>query len=154
MSLFAPIRARYARTIALFFLGCLSTLFAQNTLQVDVRDPSGAAVEAVGRVESPGGVRVQFTTNAQGTASVSGLETGRYRLTVTKRGFADYSSLVDVDAATVSKTVTLQLGTAGFAVDVVDGTILPGVELERNEVPAPVQSASAGDIDRSFISRT
>jgi outer membrane receptor protein involved in Fe transport len=122
-----------------------------GTLQVEVKDSTGAAVEASGRLETlSAGVHSGFNTNTQGSAMVLNLTYGRYRLTVARDGFATHTSLVTIDSASVSRTIELQVSSAGFAVEVVGGTVLPGVDLERNDIPAPVQSANAGDIDRSF----
>lgn len=151
MNIFAkrPAVSRWLFCIAFSFSGAI--LSAQTgAIQIEVRDPSGAVVQASGRVESLGaGFRKSFETDAQGMASVPDLDYGRYRLTVTKQGFASQTALVEVNSSTVSRTVTLAISSSGFAVDVVSSTVLSGVELERDQVPAPVQSADQGDIDRS-----
>src|SRR6516164_10625511 len=76
-------------------------LFAQNPngeLRVEVRDPSGAAVQqAEGSLqELATGAYRRFETDASGTYTLEKLPFGRYRLEITKEGFATQSSLVDI----------------------------------------------------------
>ena len=146
-----------ARLLSFTFLAVLLSVagaVAQiqlGAVRVEVLDPSGVAVSANGRLESlASGTQTSFSTDAQGMATVTDLNYGRYRLTITKDGFATSTSLVEVSAAIVSRTVTLAISSSGFAVDVVSATVLSGVELTRDQIPAPVQSASQVDLERSF----
>ncbi len=69
---------------------------ATGQINVAVKDPSGAAVEASGKlIGSAGGDRT-FQTDAQGTYTFSNLPAGRYRLEVSKNGFATQSISIDV----------------------------------------------------------
>ena len=75
---------------------------------------------------------------------------GRYRLEVSKDGFATQSMLIDVQSATpVSRTVTMALATQASRIDVVAATPLPGTDLPLDQIPAPVQTASARDLEQS-----
>ena len=49
----------------------------------------------------------------------------------------------------VSRTVTLPLATQASRIDVVAATPLPGTDLPLDEIPAPVQTASARDLEQS-----
>ena len=89
-------------------------------------------------------------TDAQGAYTFSNLPTGRYRLEVGKEGFATQSVLVDVrSGASVSRTLTLALAAQAARIDVVAATPLPGTDLAIDQIPAPVQTASARDLERS-----
>ena len=71
-------------------------------------------------------------------------------MTLERQGFATAVSLVNVSNPTVSHNVTLKIGTAGFKVDVVGTTTLPGVDLKGDQIAVPVQSATAADLERGF----
>ena len=55
---------------------------------------------------------------------------GRYRLEISKAGFATQSVLIDVQSATpISRTITMALGAQTAKVDVVATTPLRGIDL-------------------------
>lgn len=54
-----------------------------------------------------------------------------------------------VAAIVSAQTPSTPVKTPGTTVDVVGTTPLPGVNMDRNEVPAPVQAATASDIEKS-----
>jgi outer membrane receptor protein involved in Fe transport len=121
-------------------------------IHLEVKDPSGAMLEASGKLESLAlaGAQRSFQTDAQGTFTVEGLPYGRYRLEVSKAGFATQSVLIDVQSGTpISRTVTLALGTQTSKVDVVATTPLHGVDLPLDEIPSQVQTATQADIQNS-----
>ncbi len=126
-------------------------------IHVEVKDPSGAALEAAGKLTSLApaprslqGVQRSFQTDAQGTYTLEGLPFGRYRLEVSKAGFATQSVAIDVQSATpVSSTITLALGTQASKVDVVATTPLHGIDLPLDEIPSQVQTATQADIQNS-----
>jgi outer membrane receptor protein involved in Fe transport len=129
-------------------------LRAQNStaeIRIDVRDPSGAAMQASGRLQNlGGGVDRNFATDGQGAYDFQGLPRGRYRLTISKDGFATQSVVIDVQSATpISRTITMALATQAANIDVVAATPLAGTDLARDEIPAPVQTGSGRDIDQS-----
>ncbi|MEQ1883918.1 MAG: TonB-dependent receptor [Bryobacteraceae bacterium] len=120
-----------------------------SNVRINVNDPSGAAVVASGRLQGPGYDR-SFQTDAKGEALLSSVPEGRYRLTISKSGFATVNDLLAVSGEpSMDRTYALTLSTAAFAVDVADTTPLAGVDLAANEVAAPIQSLSAGDIASS-----
>ncbi len=91
-----------------------------------------------------------FKTDPQGKYTFEGLPSGRYRLEVFKEGFATQSAVVNVQSnKPFTRTVTLALSTLAFKLDVIATTPLPGVELELDEIPTPVQAATRRDIERS-----
>ena len=120
-------------------------------LRLEVIDPSGRALEAVGNVENIAtGVTRRFQTDAQGSYTFKELPFGRYRVEVSKDGFARQSVLIDVQSVTpISRTVTMALGNLAFNVDVVGTTPLRGGDIESNEIPSPVQVATHVDIEQS-----
>lgn len=126
-------------------------LHAQSAAQihVEVKDPSGAAVQASGDLTGPGGDH-PFQTDAQGVYTFSGLAGGRYRLEVSKPGFATQSIVVAVnDSGTVSRTVTLALASQASRIEVIEPTPLPGTDIPVDQLPSPVQTATARDIENS-----
>ena len=136
--------------------GC-SKAFAQITstgttvgqLHIEVKDPSGRAMQASGSLAGIGPAQA-FQTDAQGDYMFSNLAPGRYRLELSKIGFATELAFVDiVPGAPVSQSITLELATQASAVDVVSATPLPGTELPIDQIAAPVQTLSARDMDQS-----
>ncbi len=120
-------------------------------LRLEVKDPSGKAIETSGKLENLStGVSQSFQTDAQGRRRFENLPYGRYRLEIFKEGFATQSLLIDLQStAPLERTVTLALGALAFKVDVIASTPLPGVDLEPNEIPAPAQAATRRDIEQS-----
>ncbi len=124
---------------------------AAGEIRIEVRDPSGAALQASGRLENlASGTDQAFRTDAQGKHTFEGLAYGRYRLQVSAAGFASQSLSLDVQSADpLSREVTLSLSAPAFQVDVVGTTPLPGVGRSLDEIPAPVQAATERDIEQS-----
>ncbi|MGH9851467.1 MAG: TonB-dependent receptor plug domain-containing protein, partial [Blastocatellia bacterium] len=131
--------------------GALTPQPLTGELRLEVVDPSGKALEAAGKLENLAtGVHSSFQTDAQGRYTFVRLPYGRYRLEVSKAGFATQSVLIDVRSETpLSRTVTMALGSLAFKVDVIGTTPLPGSDLEPVEIPAPVQAATQRDLDAS-----
>src|SRR5580700_8968327 len=129
-------------------------LFGQRPageIRLEVKDQSGAPMEVSGKLESvPPGVDLKFQTDAHGKYTLASLPFGRYRLEVSKSGFTTQSVLIDVRSeAPVASTVTMALGTIASKVDVVATTPLPGMDLPLDEIPAPAQTATQADIEKS-----
>jgi len=135
----------------LALLGSSALLHGQaGEIRLEVRDPSGTPMRAAGKLDSlTGDLNRSFETDAQGAYVFASLPYARYRLQVSRNGFATYSALIDVATATASRTVTMAISNAAFTVDVVATTPLPGVDLSRDEMPAPVQAATAREIEQS-----
>jgi outer membrane receptor protein involved in Fe transport len=108
-------------------------------------------MQASGKLRSLAtGVDRSFQTDSRGAYSFTGLAYGRYRLEVSAAGFATQSVSVDVpSAAPVSRTVTMTLAASAFQTEVVGTTPLAGVDLAREEIAAPVQTANARDVQAS-----
>jgi len=120
-------------------------------IRVEVKDPSGAVMQASGRLENlQTGTARSFQTDANGSYTFGNLSYGRYRLEVSRQGFATQSLLVDVQSGTpVSRNINMALGTAAATVDVVATTPLAGSDLALREIPAPVQTATQRDLNNS-----
>jgi outer membrane receptor protein involved in Fe transport len=120
-------------------------------IRLAIKDPSGTAMEALGTLQNLGnGVHRAFRTNPQGSYTFPGLPFGRYRLEVSKVGFATQSLRIDVYSTTqISRTITMALAAQTARIDVVAATPLPGTDLPLDEIPAPVQTATARDIAQS-----
>ena len=129
----------------------LSSQSLTGEIRLTVKDPSGAAMEVAGKLENvAGGAERTFTTNAEGTYALPNLPFGRYRLTVTKDGFAKQSFVIHVQsAALVSRTLVMALAAQASKVDVVAATPLAGTDLALDQIPAPVQTATAHDLEIS-----
>ena len=120
-------------------------------IRIEVKDPSGSPMSAQGKLEGVGtSTSRTFETDGQGAYVLSTVPYGRYRLEVSRDGFATQSMLIDVQSDTpVSRTVTLAIGTSAYKVDVVSATPLQGVDLQLQDIAAPVQSGTQRDIEQS-----
>ncbi|MGA2212254.1 MAG: TonB-dependent receptor [Bryobacteraceae bacterium] len=123
----------------------------QGEIRVQVKDPSGAPMEAAGKLEgAAGGVTRDFQTDARGVAVLGNLPFGRYRLQVSKTGFTTQSVAIDVQSAIpVTRSVSMRIALQTAKVEVVSETPLAGTDLEINQIAAPVQTATTADIENS-----
>src|ERR1700728_1883394 len=123
----------------------------EGEIRVQIKDPSGAAMDASGTLQSVApGVRRSFQTDAQGRYTLGGLPYGHYRLEISKAGFATQSAMIDVRSATpISRTITMALGAQSSRVDVVATTPLAGTDLAIDQIAGPVQTATAADVANS-----
>ena len=120
-----------------------------GTIRIEVKDPAGALMAVSGRLSSNALTR-DFQTDAEGKVELTQVPFGRYRVDLSQKGFARQSLQVAVTSSTpVSRTVTMALEGRAYAVEVVAATPLAGIDLERNEIAAPVQTAGAVDIENS-----
>ena len=142
------------RFVPLVLVSIASILWAQppsGEIRLQVNDSGGAAMQAAGKLtdSATGSVR-NFQTDAKGAFDFSGLSFGRYRLQVSQSGFNTESATIDVPSATpVSHTVTMTIGAQSARVDVVASTPLAGTDLSIDQIPGPVQTATAEDITSS-----
>ncbi len=92
-----------------------------------------------------------FQTDGQGKYDFqSSSRQAAYRLEVSKPGFATQVISVEVTAnGPVSRTVSLGVASTASSVDVVDATPLVGVNLTKDQIAVPVQTATAEDIANS-----
>jgi outer membrane receptor protein involved in Fe transport len=130
-----------------FWLSAAAT--AQVT--IEVRDPSGAALQAAGTIESAAtGERRTFQTDSSGVFSLENPAPGRYLVTISKDGFAPQSFSIDVQAGSpVLRRIVLQIAAQASRVAIVAPAPLPGTDLAIDQIPAPVQTATARDLERS-----
>ena len=137
--------------VLLFFTTTLWGQAPQGEIRLQVKDPSGAPMQASGRLESTkGGVARDFQTDPQGNIVLGNLPFGQYRLQVSKSGFTTQTVAIDVQSATpVTRAVSMEIGAQAGKVDVVSETPLAGTDLEINQIAAPVQTATAADIENS-----
>jgi outer membrane receptor protein involved in Fe transport len=120
-------------------------------IRIEIKDPTGNNMQASGRLTGvAAGLDRFFETDERGSYTFTMLPFGRYRLEVSREGFATQSTLIDVQsAAPVSRTITMAIGGSAYSVDVVSATPLPGVEQQLQQIPAPVQSGTQRDIEES-----
>ncbi len=154
MGLFGTCLKRGAGVFSLVLVGAAAALQAQapaGEIQLQVKDPSGAAVEASGSLRNQStGVERTFQTDRQGTYKFPDLPYGRYRLELSRAGFATQVVSIDVrSAAPVLRTLTMALAQTETKVRVVGTMPLPGVELSPDQVAAPLQTATHADIEKT-----
>jgi len=154
MHLFRAARNALAIACCVALWSATAYLQAQSNageVRLTVKDPSGAPIVASGilRNAATGAARA-FKTDRNGTYILENLPLGRYRLEVTKSGFAVESSLIEVRSSTpVERTVRMVLAPQAAEIDVVAPTALPGTDLALDDIPAPVQTATARDVENS-----
>jgi outer membrane receptor protein involved in Fe transport len=108
-------------------------------------------MQASGKLHSlAGGTDRLFEITALGTYTFTSLPFGRYRLELTRTGFAAQSARIDVRSAQpVARTFQMALLSVSSNIAVAATTALPGVELPLDEIPAPVQTANQTDLAQS-----
>ncbi|MGA2134432.1 MAG: TonB-dependent receptor [Bryobacteraceae bacterium] len=141
-------------SLVLALIATVALLQAQppvGEIQLQVKDSSGAAMEASGTLRSlTGAVERSFRTDVHGIYKFRDLPFGRYRLEVSQAGFATQSTLIEVrSAAPVLRTLTMALGRQSVRVDVVATTPLAGTDLAPEQIAGPVQTATSDDIQNS-----
>ena len=141
---------RFVRTSFLLFVAQLAGIaaYAQSTgeIRLQVKDPSGAALQASGHVAGPATDRT-FRTDAHGAFSLGGLAFGRYDLEVSRPGFASRSITVDINTpAPVSEVVTLLIQSASTSVTVFSPTPIGQPDQSLDAIPVPVQGLTAKNL--------
>ncbi len=141
-------RAAALFAIILTLTGELGAQQPHGEIRIEVRDPSGAAMAAHGELDNlANGATRTFDTGPGGQWTASNLPYARYRLSVTRSGFAAQSLLIDVSGpAPVSRVINLAVGIMAGHIDVVAATPLAGSGLPALEVPAPVHVVTANDL--------
>ncbi len=136
---------------ALLYPILLQAQASTGPIRLEVKDPSGAVVTASGTLENLAtGEQRTFQTDSQGVYTFPVLPLGRYRLEVSSTGFATQSLSLDLEsAAPLTRTVTMALASVSSKVDVVATTPLAGTDLSTDQIAAPVQTATAADIQDS-----
>jgi outer membrane receptor protein involved in Fe transport len=105
----------------------------------------------MGTLEDTGSrVSRTFETDDQGNFIFRSLPFGRYRLSLTRIGFAPQTVLIEIQSSTpVMRTVVMALAPQASRIDVVAPTPLAGTDIPIDEIPAPVQTVTAGDIEKA-----
>lgn len=133
-----------------FLLICACSALGQvngGEIRLQVKDPMGAGLSARGSVSGPGTNRT-FETNARGEYSLTSLASGRYRLEISRTGFASRVVTVAVNSATpVSQDVTLVVESAATTVTVFSTTPIGQNTLPPDEIPVPIQGLNAKDFE-------
>jgi outer membrane receptor protein involved in Fe transport len=117
-------------------------------ITLEVRDPSGAAVQAAGRIENRAArITRRFAIGQRGSITFRDLPLGQYRIEIAKAGFTTQVISVDLPSAVpVSRTVTLALAPSASRINVVAATPLAGVDLLTDQIASPVQTATSADL--------
>jgi outer membrane receptor protein involved in Fe transport len=120
-------------------------------VRVTVKDSSGAVMGAFVRLENlaSGAVR-SIQPDESVVYAAKDIAPGRYRLEVSRPGFASWSEVINVHAgAALAREVTLRLGPAAERIDVVESMPLAGLNVPVTDVPTPVQAISAQHLEES-----
>src|SRR3984957_19636241 len=146
------------RTVVRYLIAVLVSVTAtlwgqapQGEIRLHVKDSSGAPMQTAGKLESlAGGVARDFQTDSQGNIVLGNLPFGRYRLQISKSGFTTQSVVIDVQSAhPVTRAISMEIGVQAAKVDVISETPLAGTDLQIYQIAAPVQTATAVDIENS-----
>ena len=138
---------RSPRPLVILSVAAAAMLYGQpaGEIRLAVQDSSGAAMQAAGTLDDRA-----FETDAQGQYDFQNLAAGRHRLQISKPGFATRVISVEVrQGAPVSETVKLELASTATSIDVVDTTPLVGANLTKDQIAAPVQTATSADVENS-----
>jgi outer membrane receptor protein involved in Fe transport len=94
------------------------------------------------------GAQRPFQTNPAGVYHFDAVPLGRYQLEVRKPGFATQIEPLELTSAyTIARTLTLSLRSQETAINVVAVTPLPGSDVPLDQIPSPVQTASAKQLE-------
>ena len=98
----------------------------RGEIQIEVRDPQGQSVAAVGELVSESNrVRKDFAIPADGKYLAAELAFGVYRLTVTAQGFAPWTGLVEIRSEVpVRAAVVLGVAAVNTKIEVTDAATL------------------------------
>jgi len=146
-----PVAAAFLVIVFLFCAARLEGQEGSGQILLQIKDPSGAAMTAAGRIEGLGSsLSRNFQTDAQGQYTFQKLPFGNYLIEVSRDGFATQSLTLNVPSgAPVSQTVTMSLVPQAVRVDVVGATPLPGTDLPVEQIPGPVQTVTGRDLEQS-----
>jgi len=118
---------------------------ASGSLQLHIKDSSGAAVAAHGTLIGPTAGHAQKVEAASdGLLQVDDLRPGHYTLELSQPGFAARTlSLLVKSGSTQSYDVLLTVGGVNTSVDVIAATPTGSLSIPLSDVPLPVQTLSA-----------
>ena len=120
-------------------------------INIQVTDSSGAALRARCAIAGlSSSVAISIPTDSQGVCTAHDLPFGRYRIEITRNGFANRSLQLNLDStAPVQRTITLEVQGVATAVTVVSPTPIGNESLSLEQTPVPVQSLTADDINHT-----
>lgn len=141
----------YLLALLLLFVSFSAAQTPVGELRLQVSDASGSPVEATGQLEAVAApFQQRYRTSREGEYRFTSLPQGTYRLRVSREGFSTYFALVDITpAAPVTQAVRLSVGVGSYAVSVVAATPLAGLDRSPSEFAAPIQTATARDLEAS-----
>ena len=144
-------------TLLFIFLACAQLLRAQQfaTLNVTITDPSGRLVPGAHVTLSNAGMGIERNQIADraGSAVLTAISAGDYRLVIRVDGFSDYERPITLMVGQVA-SVSAQLGIASVkqAISVSESTT--AVDTEKNETSQVIHSSQIQDLPiagRDFI---
>jgi outer membrane receptor protein involved in Fe transport len=138
------------RLISLLAVLCFQAAAQTNgAIRIEVKDPTGSPMQVTGKLRNSAGQERVVQTDARGVLDLQSLPFGRYRLSISKAGFADRTVQIDVQGALTSRTLTMELSKQSANVSVVSTTPLAGTDLASDQIAGPVQTATAADVANS-----
>ena len=147
------LQARYLTLLPLLFAAGAHAQATSNaptgSLRLTVKDPSGLALPAHGVLYGPTAGRSRTVEAASdGSLTVNDLSLGRYTLVLSQSGFANASVQLLIDKpVTLSRTVTLTIGSINTTVSVIASTPIGTLDVPLSDVPLPVQTLSAKTLE-------
>jgi outer membrane receptor protein involved in Fe transport len=138
--------SRIFKFMPLFLLLCLAA-----SIQIEVKDSSGAAMSTSGRlINLSSGIVTPFEVSADGKKTLDTPASGLYRIELFKPGFATQSLDLDLrTTSSITKSITMSVGSGTYRLDVASTAPLPGVERSLDEIASPIQLTTTADIENS-----
>jgi outer membrane receptor protein involved in Fe transport len=118
-------------------------------LRLQVKDSSGAALQATGTLTGPARQQRSYQTDPQGRYTFNGLASGHYTILVSRPGFAPQTVAVEVGASPVTSDITLSIGGVSTTVNVIASAPIGALDLPMSDVPLPVQSLTAQTLENA-----
>ncbi|HUA59664.1 MAG TPA: TonB-dependent receptor [Verrucomicrobiae bacterium] len=116
-------------------------------IRVEVKDPSGAPIEAVGSLRSDSGAARSFQTDTRGLGTLANLPFGSYLVEISKPGFAPQQLRIEVRSTVpIVRTIILAISAHASTVMVAATTPMGDTGLTISQIAGEVQSAGAGDV--------
>jgi len=119
--------------VLVFSLASGLALQKQNgdpALLIEVKDPSGHGMRASGHLRNlSAGSDISFETDRVGACSFPDLQPGRYRIEVSKSGFATQTVSLELKSGmALTRSFTMALAPVAAKIDVIAPTPLPGTD--------------------------
>ncbi len=121
----------------------------RGEIRIHVKDPGGQPLHAQGTLVGPTSANSRsIETAPDGSLVIPNLAFGRYQLRLAQAGFADQALEINVQSAKpIDRAVTMTIPRLSTTVNVVAATPAGALDVPLSDVPAPVQTLTAGTIE-------